>query len=328
MSKPSKTLIIATLIIIVACGNLVPYAVSEDYWSHVTGCITVNGEPRGGVDVNGFGLSAKTDSSGYYRLNPMPATNGCIIASFHGYSSQSKQMTTPGTPPYPEVNLDISMPKPTATPTLVPTPNATSTPTATPGATQKPSVTPTPTVRPTLAPTQVNIPTPPPIPSIAPESQPTATPTVTPSATLAITPTLPAVPNGTATPTQVPSLTPTASPTNTVETRSGYSFPAGTVSYPQWDHVLSATPLIAANSSENNTTIQKNTTPSNVTDAAQLDSKPSSGTRVEAPAWNPNVNSKRAASTSPGLPREIVIIGMLLACAAYIGFVAYSVIRK
>ena len=322
MSKALRAMVILTLILVVAFGSLVPYAVSEDYWSHVTGCITVNGEPRGGVEVSGFGLSTTTDNYGNYRLNPMPATNGCIIASFHGHSSQGKQLTTPNSPPYPEVNLDIIIPQPTPTPTLIPIPTGKPAPNATPTATLKPSVIPRPTVTPTTSPNQTDTPTPPPLPTITPTSQPTATATVTPTVTPAVTPTTP-----TATPviTPAPSITPTTSPTNTVEPGLGYVPPSGTVSAPQWDHFLAATPVTVVT---NNTTVQKNTTSGNVTDAGKLDTSPGTGTGVKAPAWNPGVNSKHADATSPGQPVEIAIIGLILACVAYLGFVAYSVIRK
>ncbi|CAJ36630.1 hypothetical protein [Methanocella arvoryzae] len=297
MSKAINVTLITALIVVTVWGSIMPHAFAEETSGSVRGCITVNGVPQHGVYVSGFGLFDVTDEQGRYELPSIPnGSKGTITATFAGYSVESGELTFLN-PPYPEVNLNIVMPvvTPTPTPVITPTPIITPAPTITP----TPTVTPTPTITPT--PTATHAPTATPTPTITPT--PTPTPTITPSPTA----------------TPVPTDTPVA----------GYSLPVGTVVWPPADISWAMT---RDNAGGNNTlALQDNqsnaTTAAEVTDAGLSGGGSALAQDAGALSWKPNTSSGTAASL-PALPVDIPLFALIVACAAYVGFVAYSVIRK
>jgi hypothetical protein len=90
---------------------------------------------------------------------------------------------------------------------------------------------------------------------------------------------------------------------------------------------LHPTPEVVAN---NSTAVQEeiayNDTPTgNTTDVAAATGTPYTVREADAPGWHLNTST---AKTSAGISADLLLIGLVIACAAYVCFMAYSMIRK
>lgn len=131
----------------------------------------------------------------------------------------------------------------------------------------------------------------------------------------------------TATPTPAPGITPAPEATPAPVSTGGYRLPTGTMPYPPEGFIIDrAAWLASGNSAAPGTPAPDNTTADNVTMAGQLTVTPVAEEGAEAPDWNPGTRPGQA--TSPGLPQDIPLILLVIACTSYIGYVAYSVARK
>ena len=191
-----------------------------------------------------------------------------------------------------------------------------------------------PRVTPAPAPSSAPSPTPSPVPpaptrkpKLTPTITPTSTPTSTPTVTPTVTPTITLTPTPASTPVQnttpTPISTPVPVPALTQEPpglRAPYTPPLS-ISYRELNPPPLGSETGAAgdqgNSAGNRTAVKADTV---LPDGALLDA-------VNLPGWKANVSAQPPAYASLDLPAGALIL-LTLACAAIVGYIAYSMIWK